>query len=189
MTLTNRPSVMAFVTILVAALVACGGDSGTSPVERSSAISADADPSLDRERDDGREREHVRVFSVTGGLADGGSFKGKLRLHGFSAEDGELVAHAELSGWATTSKGERARVQKAVEQVVEIGIGAPASPRSFQMTPAQVQQCSVLTIGFGVIAIQVLQNTLDLTLSLISIDLNASGVLASLLCGLVQLRV
>jgi hypothetical protein len=188
MTLTNQPSVIALVTILVAALAACGGDTGTSPLERSSAMTVDAEPSLDRDRDDDRERERVRVFSVTGALSDGGSFRGKLRLHGFSGEGGELVAHGDLSGWATTSRGQRARVQKALMQPVQIGTAARVSPRSFELSPAQVQPCSVLTIGFGVISIQVLQNTLDLTLSLISIDLTSSGVLGSLLCGLVQLR-
>jgi hypothetical protein len=79
-------------------------------------------------------------------------------------------------------------VQQTLEQAVDIGIAAPSRVGSFQVTPAQVQQCSVLTIGFGVIAIQVLQDTLDLTVSLISIDLNAAGVLGSLLCGLVQLQ-
>jgi hypothetical protein len=188
MTLAIQPRTILLVTMLFAVL-ACGGNTGTSPVERSSSITADVDPSLDRERDDDRDREHVRVFAVTGVLSDGGSFRGKLRLHGFSAENGALVAHGELAGLATTAKGARARVHKTLSQAVEIGTAASPSPGSFQITPAQVQPCSVLTFGFGVIAIQVLQNTLDLTLSLISIDLTASNVLGSLLCGLVQLRV
>jgi hypothetical protein len=150
---------------------------------------------MDRGPDDDDERTG-RAIPVRGSLMEGGSFTGRVEQLELTPQKSQVVpgqfsfdARGKISGRVRRANGTKARIDQTFETVVTLTSAAASRGAAFQVTPAQAQPCSVLVIEFGVIAVQVLQGTLNLKLSLISIDLTANGLLGSLLCGLVQLRV
>jgi hypothetical protein len=129
----------------------------------------------------------LKNVPVTGELADGGTFKGKVTITevGYSETDGFWVS-GFLNGTATTADGtEHEDVEQAFSQVpATLNEGSVGAVRSLQ-----AQECQILFLDIGPIFLDVLGLQVDL--SQIVLDITAVGgagnLLGNLLCAVAGL--
>lgn len=131
-----------------------------------------------------KESKALKNLQVSGTLADGGTFKGKLTITQFSYDAVEgLTVSGFLHGTATTAAG----VATGVEQTFS-NVGTTLSDGSAGTISTQAV-CDILFLDIGPISLDLLGLTIDL--SQIVLDINAvsgaGNLLGNLLCAIVGL--
>lgn len=134
-----------------------------------------------------KESKFLKNLRVTGSLADGGTFKGKLTIteFGYDAVEG-LTVSGFLHGTATNAAGVATEVEQHFTNVATT-LSQTAGASNSAIQPAAV--CDILFLDLGPISLDLLGLTIDL--SQIVLDINAvsgaGNLLGNLLCAIVGL--
>jgi hypothetical protein len=131
-----------------------------------------------------KESKAFKNLPVSGTLADGGTFTGKLTITevGYDAVEG-LTVSGVLKGQATDATGTKTHIEQAFSNV-----GTTLSDGSAGAVSTQAV-CDILFLDLGPISLDLLGLTVDL--SRIILDINAvsgaGNLLGNLLCAIVGL--
>lgn len=134
-----------------------------------------------------KESKFLKNLRVTGALADGGTFKGKVTIteFGYDAVEG-LTISGFLQGTATSAAGVETEVEQTFSNVgATLSEASAASGSAIQ--PAAV--CDILFLDIGPIFLDLLGLQIDLSEIVLDIDAvsGAGNLLGNLLCGIVGL--
>jgi len=140
-----------------------------------------------------KDKNPLKNMAVSGVLADGGTFKGKVSITKFGySETSGLWVSGKLIGTATTADGVAHKdISQSFSQVhATLTSGGSAASTSGASTFAVAQQasCSILNLDIGAIHLDLLGLVVDL--APVHLDLTAvpgGGLLGSLLCALAGL--
>jgi hypothetical protein len=127
---------------------------------------------------------------VTGTLADGGTFKGKVSFTKFETDGTAIYAIGTLDGQATKADGSKVKVDDApFRQVVALSAPTSSEGANAGFAVPQAASCDILFLDLGPLNLDLLGLTIDL--SQIVLDINAvpgaGNLLGNLLCAITGL--
>jgi hypothetical protein len=141
-----------------------------------------------------KQKKPLKNIPVSGVLADGGSFKGKVSITQFGYDQTTgLWVSGVLNGTATTADGVAHKdISQSFSQVhatLTPGTTAASSSRGSGFAPALQASCSILDLDVGAIHLDLLGLVVDL--SPIHLDITAisgaGNLLGNLLCAVAGL--
>lgn len=134
-----------------------------------------------------KESKFLKNLPVTGTLADGGTFKGKVTITEFGYDTTKgLTVSGLIKGTATSAAGVETEVNEAFTSVAATLNEATSASGAYQQAQAV---CDILFLDIGPISLDLLGLTIDL--SRIVLDINAvsgaGNLLGNLLCAIAGL--
>jgi len=136
---------------------------------------------------------------VTGTTPNGGTFKGKLSINGFSQDGGAIVANGVLRGTERDAQGKLVKQHRDIPVSWPVDLQKTRAANGFSLDQtdstddmarvALQQVCSVLTLVLGPLHLDVLGLVVDLNQVnlLITAVPGAGNLLGNLLCGVLGL--